>query len=126
MAEQGVIVEIQLCIQRQESTLGGDDQGIDRDQRTVFLLKYSIQRRQEVGSRSLDRQRQRQIRYQSAKVKGLKLNSGIDGDPGNSLRTCRCDLLDLHPPDRTDYDDRPGRPMIQNYPDVQLATDGQL
>ena len=123
MAEQAVVVEIELGVQRDHATVAGDDQRIDLGERRVGLVECTIQALQHLPALL-------ETRFRNADLArdGIGLGIGealhrIDEDLVNFLGRLRGDFLDVHAAFRARHQHHALRPPIDDHPDVKLFAD---
>ena len=98
VAEQGVVVEVDLGVERDHVPLLGDRQRVDLGQRRVLLQEDPGQRRHDLlGLRDLVAGEAR-LERQPAGLERLQARLRGDGHFDDLLRRLVGDLLDVHPP----------------------------
>ena len=123
MAVEGVVVEIDLAVERDELAFAGDDQRIDLHQRRVGLDERPVQRLQEwpqdlgaVGA-------QAQAESQLAHLKRLQARGRANRLAQNGRGILVGDFFDLHAAGSAGHDDRRFDGAVHQDAQVQLALD---
>ena len=96
MAEERVVVEIELGVEREQPTVGARDERIDFDQRSIGLEKGTVQASKELDGRVdlLRLEAKREGNF--ARLKWLQTHARINVLLENLLRRVGGDLLNIH------------------------------
>jgi hypothetical protein len=97
MAEQRVVVERDLGIERYDISRPGDDQGVDLDDRAVKRNERRVHARHELAERTRLSAREPESRGKAAAVETGDAGCGIDANTENFFGSPGGNFFDLHP-----------------------------
>ena len=120
-AEQGVVVEAHLGVERQDAPFLGDDQRVDLDHGGVELAEGAVAAEDGADGRGdlagLEAQREGEL----ARLEALHADGGLDRDPDQRLGLVVRDLLDLHAAGRGGHDHDPLGLAVEHEAQIELA-----
>ena len=125
MAEQRVVVEVDLGVEREQPPVGRRDKRIDLEQRSVRIEERLVEAGQKLH-RGIDLLRaQPQLERDLARLKRLEAHARIDVLLQNRIRIFRRDLLNLHPARRRRHEHRLALGAVHQNSQVEFLLDGQ-
>ena len=124
MAEERVVVEVDLGVEGEELVVLGGDEGIDLEQRGVGfdegLVEALEERDRLVDLRGLEAEREGQL----ARLPCAEADGRVDGLLEDGLGSLGGDLFDLHAAGLRGHEDQLAGGAVEHDAEVELAVDG--
>ncbi len=123
LAEQRVVFDVDLGVERQKIALAGHDQRIDLHQTRIAVQIQPIQRMCDLAELTELRSAQPQAESQLPALKVLQPRGRMNVDPNDLLRRVLGDLFDIHAARGRSNERNAARLPIQYQAKVNLARD---
>src|SRR5581483_3784185 len=125
MTIQGVVVEVDLGVEREQAPVPGGDERVDLEQRRVGLFESAVERAHEFdGERdllALEPEAEREI----ARLEGLKAEPRLDGFLQDGVGIARGNFFDLHAARGRGHEHGTAGGAVHHDAQVKLPFDGQ-
>ena len=125
MAEERVVVEVDLGVEREELVVLGGDEGIDLEQRSVGFDEGLVEALEEgdglVDLRGLEAEREGQL----ARLPCAKADGRIDGLLEDGFGSLGGDLFNLHAAGLRGHEDQLAGGAVEHDAEIKLAVDGR-
>src|ERR1700691_2243844 len=123
MAEERVVVEVDLGVEREELVVLCGDEGIDLEERRIGVDEGAIEALEEADRladlRGLEAEREGEL----ARLPCPESNGGIDRLFENGSGSFRGDFFDLHAAGLRGHENQLARCAVENDAEVELAID---
>ena len=123
VAEQGVVVEVDLGVGGEHPAVTGDGEGVDLDQRAVAVAENSVEALHHGGDGPHLHGSHAQPIGNPASLVWLESEAWIDRYPDDLVWGCLGDLLDVHAAGLAHHYDGTASRTVRDDADVQLALD---
>ena len=123
MAEEGVVIQIDLGVEGEQPATSSENEGIDLGQRGVALAERGVKALRDAGKSGPQARRQIEERGEIAHLVVAQAQERIDGAPGDLARVTTSHLFDVDPALARGHEDgAPGGP-VDDQTQVELAGD---
>ncbi len=123
VAEERVVVDVHLGVERQQVAALGHDERIDLEERRVGRDERVVERTHQLDGLLDGVARQPQRERQLASLEGLQAQGRVDADLEDSLGRLLGDLLDLHAAVLAHHQDGLARRPVDHQAQIELAAD---